>query len=234
MPRLILLRHGQSLWNRDRRFTGWTDVDLTEQGVAEARQAARLMAANGVAVDHCFTSVLKRAVRTLWIVLEEMDCMWLPVSRSWRLNERHYGALQGRDKLRTAEEMGEEQVHLWRRSFHTRPPALDESDERFPGHERRYARVPHAQLPHGESLADTIARVLPYWHERIEPVLIEGRTPLVVAHHNSLRGLVKYIDGIPDEDIPDVVIPTGRPLVYEFDDKLRPLGSRFLEGTASS
>ncbi len=229
MPRLILLRHGQSIWNRDNRFTGWTDVDLSEKGVEEARQAARLMRDEGLEPDLCFTSVLRRALRTLWIVLDGMDLMWLPVERSWRLNERHYGALQGRNKDQTREEAGEEQVHLWRRSYAVRPPALEDGDERLPGRERRYRLVPAAQLPRTESLADAVARVLPYWHAVIEPALMQGRTPLVVAHNNSLRGVLKYLDGISDEDIPAITIPTGRPLVYELDRDLKPTRSYYLE-----
>ena len=234
MPKLILLRHGESVWNRDNRFTGWTDVDLSERGVEEARQAGRLLREEGVAFDCCFTSVLKRALRTLWIVLDETDCMWLPVARSWRLNERHYGALQGRNKTRTREEEGEERVSRWRRSFDVRPPALAETDERFPGRDRRYALVPDAQLPRCESLKDTVARVLPYWHERIEPALMQGRTPLVVAHGNSLRGLVKYLDRLDDADIAGLEIPTGKPLLYDFDAGLRPQGSRYLGGGAEA
>lgn len=229
MPRLVLLRHGESIWNRDNLFTGWTDVDLTERGIGEARESARLMAESGIDFDCCFTSVLRRAIRTLWIVLDDMDRMWLPVARSWRLNERHYGALQGENKDRKREEVGEDQVHEWRRSYATRPPALDPSDDRFPGHERKYARVPHAQVPRTESLEDAVARVLPYWQEHIEPALMAGRVPLVVAHGNSMRGIVKYLDGIADDQIPGVEIPTGKPLVYELDGGLRVLGSRYLE-----
>jgi len=230
MPRLVLLRHGESTWNRDNRFTGWTDVDLTADGVQEARESARLLERQGIDFDCCFTSVLKRAIRTLWIVMEEMDRMWLPVERSWRLNERHYGALQGDNKERKREEVGAAQVHEWRRSYTTRPPALDESDDRYPGHERKYALVPHAQIPRTESLQDTVARVLPYWQEHIEPALMQGRVPLVVAHGNSIRGIVKYLDDIADDEIRGAEIPTGRPLVYDLDDGLRPLGSRYLEG----
>ena len=229
MPRLILLRHGESVWNRDNLFTGWTDVDLSEDGRAEARAAGRRMAEHGIGFDCCFTSVLRRAIRTLWIVLDETDRMWLPVRRSWRLNERHYGALQGRNKDRTREEEGEEQVHRWRRSYAGRPPPLDETDERFPGHDPRYRDIPDGQLPRAESLADTVTRMLPYWHERIEPALMQGRTPLVVAHGNSLRGIVKHLDGIADDDIPGLEIPTGQPLVYDFDDRLRPVSRRYLE-----
>ena len=228
MPQLVLLRHGESVWNRDNRFTGWTDVDLTETGEEEARQAARLLAEEDLRLDTCFTSVLVRAVRTLWIVLAELDLMWLPVDRHWRLNERHYGALQGQNKDEKRKEVGEDQVHRWRRSYSVRPPALDEADERFPGHERKYALLPDAQLPRTESLEDCIARMLPYWHMQIEPALMQGHTPLVVAHGNSMRGIVKHLDDISDEDIPGLEIPTGVPLLYSFDDALRPLESRYL------
>jgi 2,3-bisphosphoglycerate-dependent phosphoglycerate mutase len=229
MPRLILLRHGESIWNRDHLFTGWTDVDLSEKGVAESKEAAHLLTAHGIQFDHCFTSVLKRAIRTLWIVLDEMDLMWLPVSRSWRLNERHYGALQGRNKDELCKAVGEEQVHQWRRSYSARPPALDDSDERYPGRERKYAMLQPDQIPHGESLQDTIARVMPYWHSHIEPLLMEGQSPFVVAHGNSLRGIVKYLDQITDEDILELEIPTGKPLVYDLDNDLKPIRSRYLE-----
>lgn len=229
MPQLILLRHGESIWNRDNRFTGWTDVDLSETGVAEAREAASLLAAHEIRFDHCFTSVLRRAIRTLWIVLDEMDLMWLPVSRSWRLNERHYGALQGRNKDEMRAEVGKEQVHEWRRSYTVRPPAMEETDERYAGRERKYAMVPKGQIPFTESLQDTVARVLPYWHERIEPMLMAGHTPLVAAHGNSLRGLVKYLDNVSDDDIPGLEIPTGKPLVYDLDEALRPIRRRYLK-----
>jgi 2,3-bisphosphoglycerate-dependent phosphoglycerate mutase len=228
MPRLILIRHGESVWNRDNRFTGWTDVDLSDTGVEEARKAARLLADEGIAIDLCFTSVLVRAIRTLWIVLDGLDLMWLSVERHWRLNERHYGALQGDNKDEKRAEVGPEQVHQWRRGFAVRPPALDESDARFPGNEPRYAMIPDHQLPRTESLEDCIARTLPYWHVAIEPALMHARTPMVVAHGNSLRGIVKYIDNISDDEIPGLEIPTGVPLLYEFDDRLRPLSSRYL------
>jgi len=228
MPQLILLRHGQSVWNRDNLFTGWTDVELSEMGVAEVRQAASLLKDHDIGFDHCFTSVLKRSIHTLWIVLDEMDLTWLPVSRSWRLNERHYGALQGRNKDQMRQEVGEEQVHKWRRSYTARPPALDETDERYPGHERKYAMVPRSQIPLTESLDDTVARVLPYWQERVEPLLMEGRTPLIAAHGTSLRGVVKYLDKISDEDIERLEIPTGKPLIYELDQSLRPVHSFYL------
>jgi 2,3-bisphosphoglycerate-dependent phosphoglycerate mutase len=229
MPQLILLRHGESVWNRDNLFTGWTDVELSETGLAEAKRAAILLKAHGMHFDHCFTSVLKRAIHTLWIVLDELDLAWLPVSRSWRLNERHYGALQGYNKDEMRREVGEEQVHKWRRSYTVRPPALEETDDRYPGHDRKYAVVPHNQIPRTESLEDTVARVLPYWQERIEPLLMKGQKPLVVAHGTSLRGVVKYLDKISDKDVEQLEIPTGKPLVYEFDQNLRPVSSLYLE-----
>lgn len=228
MPRLILLRHGESVWNRDNLFTGWTDVDLSGRGAGEARRAAALLSREGVGFDLCLTSVLKRSIRTLWIVLDELDLMYMHVERHWRLNERHYGALQGENKDDTRRKAGAEQVHLWRRSFATRPPPLDEADARFPGRERKYASLPDAEIPRTESLEDCIARMLPYWRMRIEPALMAGRTPLVVAHGNSMRGIVKHLDGISDDDIPGLEIPTGVPLVYDFDGALRPLGSRYL------
>lgn len=228
MPTLILLRHGESVWNRDNRFTGWTDVDLTEHGAEEARHAARSIAEKGISFDLCFTSVQKRAIRTLWIVLDELDLLWLPVERHWRLNERHYGALQGQDKDEKRREVGEEQVHEWRRSFATRPPALTEDDDRFPGRDRRYLAIPDAEIPRTESLQDCVARTLPYWRVRVEPALMAGRTPLIVAHGNSMRGIVKYLEGISDADVPELEIPTGVPLIYEFDDGLRLRTSRYV------
>jgi 2,3-bisphosphoglycerate-dependent phosphoglycerate mutase len=230
MPRLILLRHGESVWNRDNRFTGWTDVDLSDAGVEEATEAARRLRASEVSFDLCYTSVLTRAIRTLWIVLGEMDLRWLPVERSWRLNERHYGALQGLNKDEMRRTAGKEQVHAWRRGYAVRPPELEEGDERHPRHDPRYRLVPDSRLPRTESLADTVARVLPYWLERIEPALMQGRTPLIAAHGNSLRALVKYLDDIADDDIPGLEIPTGVPLVYELDEGLRPVRSYYLEG----
>ena len=229
MPRLILLRHGQSVWNRDAIFTGWTDVDLCDNGVAEAKQAAALLKEHDIKFDQCFTSYLKRSVHTLWLVLDALDLTWLPVRRSWRLNERHYGALQGRKKEDVLAEVGEEQLQKWRRSYAIRPPALEETDARFPGNQPKYARVPRRHLPLTESLKDTVARVLPYWQERVEPLLMDGRTPLISAHGNSLRGLVKYLDGISDEDIPHLEIPTGKPLIYELDQGLRTIRSFYLE-----
>ena len=228
MLKLVLLRHGQSIWNMENRFTGWTDVGLSDQGVAEAEEAARLFAQNGLDFDICHTSYLKRAIKTLWIVLEGMDRMWLPVHNSWRLNERHYGALQGLNKAEMAEKAGKEQVHLWRRSFDVRPPALEPTDERHPGRDPRYAALGEAELPCTESLKDTITRVLPYWHERIVPDLQQNKRVLISAHGNSLRGLVKYLEEIPDAEIPGVEIPTGNPLVYELDGTLRPQAKYYL------
>jgi 2,3-bisphosphoglycerate-dependent phosphoglycerate mutase len=225
---LILLRHGESTWNLANRFTGWTDVDLAEEGIAEAHVAGRLLHDSGYSVDVAFTSVLRRAIRTLWIALDEMDRMWIPVHRSWRLNERHYGALQGRNKAQTAREFGEEAVHRWRRSFSTRPPQLQRSDERFPGRDMRYRDVPPEQLPTGESLQDTIERFLPYWEEAIVPAIRSGSTPIVVAHGNSLRAMVKHLDRISDDDIPALNIPTGKPLIYQLDDNIRPISSHYL------
>jgi len=229
MPRLIFLRHGQSVWNRDAIFTGWTDVDLCDNGISEAKQAAALLKQHDIQFDHCFASFLKRSIHTLWIVLDALELTYLPVRRSWRLNERHYGALQGLQKEKVLAEVGDEQLHKWRRSYSIRPPALEESDPRFPGNQPKYARVPRRHLPLTESLEDTVDRVLPYWQERVEPLLMEGHTPLISAHGNSLRGLVKYLDGISDEDIPHLEIPTGKPLIYELDDGLRTIRSFYLE-----
>jgi 2,3-bisphosphoglycerate-dependent phosphoglycerate mutase len=226
---LILLRHGESDWNRDNRFTGWTDVDLSEQGIQEAHRAASLLRRAGCSFDVAYTSVLKRAIRTLWIVLDDLDMLWLPVYRSWRLNERHYGALQGLNKQETAEEFGEEQVMLWRRSYAARPPALAQDDERHPRFDPRYALLRPEDLPATESLKDTLERVLPYWHETIVPQLVREQKVLVVAHGNSLRALVKYLDKISDEGIPGLSIPTGVPLVYELDRDLTVRVSYYLE-----
>ena len=228
MPTLVLLRHGESIWNKENRFTGWTDVDLTETGVAEAREAARLLREEGLDFDLAFTSVLKRAIRTLWIVLDELDRMWLPVVNDWRLNERHYGALQGLNKAEMAARYGEEQVLLWRRSYDVPPPPLDLDDPRHPRFDRRYAGLPADLLPRSESLKDTVARFLPAWHEAIAPAIRAGQRVLIAAHGNSLRALVKYLDGIGDAEIVGLNIPTGIPLIYELDDELRPLGHRYL------
>lgn len=220
MTKLVLLRHGQSIWNLENRFTGWTDVDLSAQGLAEAHQAGQQLAELGIHFDMAFTSLLKRAIRTLWLVLDEMDLMWLPVIRAWELNERHYGALQGLNKAETAQQAGPDQVQLWRRSFAVRPPALDWDDPRHPHHDPRYAALTAAQLPATESLQDTLRRVLPYWHEQIVPHLQRGQHVLVVAHGNSLRALVKHLDQLSDEAIAGLNIPTGIPLVYELDQQL--------------
>jgi 2,3-bisphosphoglycerate-dependent phosphoglycerate mutase len=228
MHKLVLLRHGESVWNRENRFTGWTDVDLSEQGREEARAGGRVLRERGFTFDVAFTSVLKRAIRTLWIVLDEMDLMWIPVTRNWRLNERHYGALQGLNKAETAKQFGEEQVKIWRRSYDIRPPALETTDERFPGHDRRYANLTPEQLPRTECLKDTVERFLPYWHETIAPAIRAGQRVLIAAHGNSLRALVKYLDNVSDRDIIELNIPTGLPLVYELDAELRPIRREYL------
>jgi len=228
MHRLVLLRHGQSTWNLANRFTGWTDVDLTPQGVVEAQESGRLLKNEGFAFDVAYTSVLKRAIRTLWIALDEMDQMWLPVVRHWRLNERHYGALQGLNKAETAELHGAEQVKIWRRSYSTPPPALEEDDERFPGSDPRYANLPPAELPHSESLRDTVDRFLPYWRETIAPAIRSGQRVLITAHGNSLRALVKYLDEVSEAEIVGLNIPTGIPLLYELDDDLKPIRHSYL------
>ncbi|MGH9348695.1 MAG: 2,3-diphosphoglycerate-dependent phosphoglycerate mutase [Vicinamibacterales bacterium] len=228
MHRLVLLRHGESTWNRENRFTGWTDVDLTDSGRQEAREAGRLMKAEGYELDIAYTSVLKRAIRTLWIATDEMDCLWLPWERSWRLNERHYGALQGLNKAETAARHGEAQVKIWRRSYDVPPPPLDPGDERHPARDRRYATVPKDALPLTESLKDTVERFLPYWHDTIAPAIRTGSRVLIAAHGNSLRALVKYLDDVPEQDIVELNIPTGVPLVYELDAALRPLKKYYL------
>ncbi len=218
--KLVLLRHGESEWNLAGRFTGWTDVDLSQRGWEEARQAGEILRAEGYTFDTAYTSVLKRSIRTLWLVLEELDLMWLPVYRSWRLNERHYGALQGLNKKETAEEFGQEQVHQWRRSYDVRPPALSLDDERHPRFDPRYACLTPEELPSTECLKDTLERVLPYWHQVIAPALRRGERLLIVAHGNSLRAIVKYLDHVSDEEIPGLNIPTGFPLVYELNGAL--------------
>jgi 2,3-bisphosphoglycerate-dependent phosphoglycerate mutase len=228
MMKLVLLRHGESIWNKENRFTGWTDVDLSEKGIAEARTAGERLRQEGIVFDVAYTSVLKRAIRTLWITLDEMDLMWIPVHRSWRLNERHYGALQGLNKAETAEKYGEEQVHIWRRSYDVPPPALEMSDERFPGRDPRYKGLGEKDLPLCESLKDTIARCLPYWHQEIAPAIKSGKRVLIAAHGNSLRALVKYLDNISDDKIVGLNIPTGIPLVYELDSDLKPLRNYYL------
>jgi 2,3-bisphosphoglycerate-dependent phosphoglycerate mutase len=226
--KLVLLRHGESDWNRENRFTGWTDVDLSPKGVEEARAAGRLLREQGFVFDLAFTSVLKRAIRTLWLVLDEMDTMWLPVEKSWRLNERHYGALQGLNKAETAAKFGEQQVLIWRRSYDTPPPALEPGDPRGAGGDPRYAALAPAELPLTECLKDTVARVLPYWEAAIAPAMRAGKRVLVAAHGNSMRALVKYLDGISDTDIVGLNIPTGIPLVYELNERLHPLRHRYL------
>ncbi|MDH3628868.1 MAG: 2,3-diphosphoglycerate-dependent phosphoglycerate mutase [Acidobacteriota bacterium] len=228
MHKLVLLRHGQSTWNLDNRFTGWTDVDLTDQGVAEAQSAATLLKAEGLGFDVAYTSVLKRAIRTLWLTLDGMDLMWLPVHRHWRLNERHYGALQGLNKKETAEKHGDDQVKIWRRSYATPPPQLELDDPRHPRHDPRYGDLAADDLPGGESLALTVERFLPIWHDTIAPAIEAGRRVLIVAHGNSLRALVKYLDQISEDEIVGLNIPTGVPLVYDLDASLRPLGHRYL------
>ena len=222
MTKLVLLRHGESAWNKENRFTGWTDVDLTARGVDEAREAGRLLKEGGYLFDVAYTSVLKRAIRTLWITLDVLDLMWIPVAKSWRLNERHYGALQGLNKAETAARHGEAQTEIWRRSYDVPPPAIAPDDPRHPSHDPRYAGLAAGDLPLSESLKDTVARFLPYWHETIAPTIRSGRRVLIAAHGNSLRALMKYLDDISEAEIVELNIPTGIPLVYELDDDLRP------------
>lgn len=228
MHKLVLLRHGESVWNKENRFTGWTDVGLTEAGVEEAREAARLLREGGYTFDVAYTSVLSRAIKTLWVVLEEMDLMWIPVFNSWRLNERHYGALQGLDKAETAERHGEEQVLLWRRSYDVPPPLLAPGDSRWAAGDPRYRDLRPEEVPRTEALKDTVARFLPYWEETIAPTVAAGRRVLIVAHGNSLRALVKHLDQVSDEAIIDLNIPTGIPLVYELDGDLQPIEHYYL------
>ena len=233
MKSLVLLRHGESLWNKENRFTGWTDVGLSEKGTAEASEAGRVLAADGYRFDVAYTSVLKRAIKTLWLALEEMDLMWIPVYRSWRLNERHYGALQGLNKAETAEKHGMEQTQIWRRSYDVPPPALAPGDERSPVNDPRYADLAPSQLPLTECLKDTVERFLPYWHETIAPAVLAGQRLLIVAHGNSLRALVKYLDHVSDEDAVGLNIPTGIPLVYELEDDLKPIRHFYLGDPAA-
>ncbi len=228
MRKLVLLRHGESTWNQENRFTGWTDVDLTERGMAEALRAGQQLKEEGLIFDIAYTSLLKRAIRTLWIVLDELDQMWIPVKRTWRLNERHYGALQGLNKAETAEKYGDEQVLLWRRSYDTPPPALTDGDQRSAANDARYRDLAAGDIPASECLKDTVERFLPYWHETIAPQVRAGRRVIVTAHGNSLRALVKYLDDVSDADIVGMNIPTGVPLVYELDDSLKPISSRYL------
>lgn len=228
IKKLVLLRHGESIWNKENRFTGWTDIDLSERGIDEARSAARNLKREGFLFDMAYTSVLKRAIRTLWILLDEMDLLWIPVYRSWRLNERHYGALQGLNKSGMAEKYGEKQVLVWRRSYDVRPPALEETDERYPGFDPRYKGLDKKDLPRTECLKDTVNRFLPYWHDVIAPSLKSGMKVLIVAHGNSLRALVKYLDDVSDDDIVKLNIPTGVPLVYELDTDLKPVSHYYI------
>lgn len=228
MKKLVLLRHGESIWNKENRFTGWTDVQLSEKGIQEAIESGRLLKKEGYIFDIAFTSVLSRSIKTLWIVLEEMNLMWIPILNSWRLNERHYGALQGLNKAEMAERHGEEQVKLWRRSYDIPPPPLTPDDPRYSGNDPRYADLKPEEIPLSESLKDTVARFLPYWHETIAPTVRAGKRVLISAHGNSLRALVKYLDKISDQDIVHLNIPTGIPLVYELDDDLNPISHYYL------
>lgn len=228
MKKIVLLRHGESVWNKENRFTGWTDVDLSERGIQEAHKAGQVLKEQGFEFDIAFTSVLKRAIRTLWIVLDELDQMYIDVYRSWRLNERHYGALQGLNKSETAQKFGEDQVKIWRRSYDIPPPELDPSDERWPGHDRRYNNLKPEEVPRTECLKDTIERFLPYWFNTIVPTIEAGKSVIIAAHGNSLRGLVKHLDNISDEDIIGLNIPTGMPLVYELNDDLTPIQHYYL------
>jgi 2,3-bisphosphoglycerate-dependent phosphoglycerate mutase len=230
--KLVLLRHGESIWNLQDRFTGWTDVDLSAKGIVEAEEAGKSLRDEGYSFDVAFTSVLKRAIRTLWLVLDEMDLMWIPVHRSWRLNERHYGALQGLNKAGMSAKVGEQQVHIWRRSYDIRPPALDRTDARYPGHDPKYRGLGENELPVTESLKDTVARFMPYWNEVLAPILKSGKHAIVSAHGNSLRALVKYLDNIGDNEIVGVDIPTGIPLVYEINEELKPLAHFYLGDAA--
>jgi 2,3-bisphosphoglycerate-dependent phosphoglycerate mutase len=228
MYKIVLLRHGESVWNKENRFTGWTDVDLTQKGMDEAIKAGKILKENGFEFDIAFVSVLKRALRTLWLTLEEMDQLWIPWEKSWRLNERHYGGLQGLNKAETAAKHGEEQVLIWRRSYDIPPPPLDKTDDRYPGKLRVYDDVDPSDLPVTESLKDTVARFLPYWHNTIAPVIKSGKRVIIAAHGNSLRALVKYLDNMSDDEILKLNIPTGMPLVYELDNNLKPLRHYYL------
>lgn len=228
MYKVVLIRHGESVWNKENRFTGWTDVDLSEKGVQEAHEAGQLLRDGGYVFDVAYTSVLKRAIRTLWIVLDQMDLMWIPVMNSWRLNERHYGALQGLNKAETAAQFGEEQVMIWRRSYDVPPPALTADDPRFPGKDPRYAGLSADELPLTESLKDTVARFVPYWRDTISKDVLAGKRVVIAAHGNSLRALVKHLDQISDQEIIHLNIPTGVPLVYELDDQLQPISKYYL------
>ncbi|MFN0156767.1 MAG: 2,3-diphosphoglycerate-dependent phosphoglycerate mutase [Bacteroidota bacterium] len=233
MHKLILLRHGESQWNLENRFTGWVDVDLSPKGLEEARAAGRTLKAEGLAFDVAYTSMLKRAIRTLWLTLYEMDMMWIPIHHSWQLNERHYGALQGLNKAEMAAKYGEPQVHIWRRSYDIRPPALDRSHQMYPGNDARYKNMDPKDIPLSECLKDTVDRFLPYWHDVIAPAVKSGKRVIIAAHGNSLRALVKYLDNISDDEITGLNIPTGVPLLYELDDNLKPLSSRYLGDEAA-
>jgi 2,3-bisphosphoglycerate-dependent phosphoglycerate mutase len=228
MIKLVLLRHGESVWNLENRFTGWTDVDLSEKGIKEAHEGAKWLKKEGFVFDLAYTSVLKRAIRTLWIVLEDMDLMWIPVLNSWRLNERHYGSLQGLNKIEMVEKFGEQQVLIWRRSYDVRPPALTKEDARFPGNDPRYKDLKKDELPLTECLKDTVKRFLPYWHNEIAPAVKSGKRVIIAAHGNSLRALVKYLDNISDQEIVGLNIPTGIPLIYELEDSLKPIKHYYL------
>jgi 2,3-bisphosphoglycerate-dependent phosphoglycerate mutase len=226
--KIVLLRHGESEWNKENRFTGWTDVDLTEKGILEAQTAGKLMKEAGFNFDLAYTSVLKRAIRTLWLALDVMDLMWIPVSNTWRLNERHYGALQGLNKAETAKKYGDEQVLIWRRSYDIQPPALTRDDERYPGKDRRYLGLTKDELPLTECLKDTVARFLPFWHETVAPSILSGTKVIIAAHGNSIRALVKYLDNVSESEIVELNIPTGVPLVYELDKELKPIKHYYL------
>jgi 2,3-bisphosphoglycerate-dependent phosphoglycerate mutase len=228
MYKVVLLRHGESTWNKENRFTGWTDVDLSEKGLAEAKKAGQVLKKEGYTFNLAYTSVLKRAIRTLWITLDEMDLMWIPVIRNWRLNERHYGALQGLNKAETAQKFGEDQVKIWRRSYDIQPPTLEKTDERYPGKDPRYSELKENELPLTECLKDTVARFVPYWEGTISPSVKAGKKVLITAHGNSLRALVKYLDNIPESEIVELNIPTGIPLVYELDENLKSIKSYYL------
>ncbi len=226
--KLVLLRHGESVWNKENRFTGWTDVDLSEKGMNEAASAGKVLKENGFVFDIAFTSVLKRAIRTLWLALDEMNQLWIPVQKSWRLNERHYGSLQGLNKSEMAQKFGDEQVLIWRRSYDIQPPSLTADDERYPGNDPRYASLDKSDVPFTECLKDTVARFLPLWHEAIAPTIKSGKRVIIAAHGNSLRALVKYLDNVSEEEILKLNIPTGLPLVYDLDENLKPMGHYYL------